>query len=158
MAKITIQGLPPATNFNLPYTYADLHLDIQQQYLINDPLHKEPEINDIKVDYDLDAIKNSIKNIFYTTPGNKILAPTFGLDLRRFCFEPATLDTAYELQRLIYTELETFEPRIKLIGVSVLVDEDNNEFDITIVFSIPTLNIDNILIAGSLNSNGYNYT
>lgn len=157
MAKITIQGLPPATNFSLPYTYADLHLDLQQQYLINDPLHKQPEINDLKVDYDIDAIKNSIKNIFFTSPGNKILDPTFGLDLRRFCFEPATLDAGYELQRVIYTKLETFEPRIKLAGVRVEVDTDNNEFDITIVFSIPTLNIDNVILAGSLNNNGYNY-
>lgn len=157
MAKIMIEGLPPAVNFNLPYTYSDLHLDLQQQYLINDPMTKQPEINDLKVDYDVDAVKNSIKNIFLTTPGNKILNPEFGLDLRQFVFEPATLDNGHELQRLIYTKLELFEPRIKLHGVKVIVDGDNNEFTVTIVFSIPTLNIENISIAGTLNSNGYNY-
>lgn len=157
MAKIMITGLPQATNFELPYTYSDLHLDLQQQYLINDNLHQPPEINDIKVDYDIDAIKNSIKNIFYTAPGNKILNPTFGLDLRRFVFEPATLDTGYELQRAVYINLGNLEPRIVLQDVSVIVDEDNNEFDVTIVFSVPTLNIDNISIAGVLNSNGYNF-
>lgn len=157
MARIMIEGLPSTTNYGLPYTYADLHLDLQQQYLINDPLHKEPEINDLKVDYDLDAIKTSIKNIFTTSPGNKILNPEFGLDLRQFIFEPATINNGQELQRFIYLKLGVLEPRIKLQGVSVLVDGENNEYDITIVFSIPSLNIQNVTIAGNLNSNGYNY-
>jgi len=157
MAKITIQGLPQATNYQLPYTYSDLHLDIQQQYLINDALHQQPEINDIKVDYDIDAVKNSVKNIFLTSPGNKILNPEFGIDLRRFLFQPATISVGYDIQRLIYTDIEKFEPRIKLIDVGVVVDEENNEFTVTMIFSIPSLNIKTISIAGVLNGNGYNF-
>ena len=39
---------------------------------------------DLKIDYDEKAIYNSIRNIFNTKKGQKILNPTFGLDLEQY--------------------------------------------------------------------------
>lgn len=157
MAKIVIQGLPEATNANLPYTYADLHLDLREKYLINNPMYQQPEINDLVVDYDIDALKNSLLNLFSTTPGDKILSPEFGLNLRQYIFEPVTRERAFDMQRTIFSGITRFEPRVEVKQVIVVPNFDAMEYNITIYYSVPTLNITNARLFGSLNKNGYNY-
>ena len=157
MAKIVIQGLPEATNVNLPYTYADLHLDLREKYLINNPMHQQPEINDLVVDYDIDALKNSLLNLFSTSPGDKILNPEFGLDLRQYIFEPVTRERAFDMQRTIFSGITRFEPRIVVQQVIVVPNYDAMEYNITISYSVPTLNITNARLFSQLNKNGYNY-
>lgn len=157
MAKIVIQGLPEATNANLPYTYADLHLDLREKYLINNPLNQRPEINDIMVDYDVDALKNSLLNLFSTSPGDKILSPEFGLNLRQYIFEPITRERAFDLQRTLYSGITRFEPRMVVNQVVVVPNFDAMEYNITIYYSVPTLNITNARLFSQLNKNGYNY-
>jgi hypothetical protein len=157
MAKIVIQGLPEATNASLPYTYADLHLDLQERYLINNPLQQIPEVNDIVVDYDINALKNSLLNLFSTSPGDKILNPEFGLDLRHYIFEPITRERAFDMQRTIFNGITRFEPRVVVRSVVVVPSMDTMEYNIDIYYSVPTLNITNARLFGVLNKNGYNY-
>lgn len=157
MAKIVIQGLPQTRAADQPYKYTDLHLDLREQYTINDNFNQQPEINDIKVDHDIDAIKNSIKNIFYTSPGEKILNPEFGLNLRQFLFEPATTKNADLIRRIIFGEIERFEPRIVIRSVEVAPVFENDEYNITMTFAVPTLDITNVRLFGALNKSGYYY-
>lgn len=157
MAKITISGLPKAGNNAVQYLYTDLHLDLQTQYLLNDNLHQRPEINDLRADHDIDAIKNSIRTLFNTAPGNRILDPEWGLDLRRFLFEPITTLNAAEIQRAIFLGLPRSEPRVGIQRVVVTPDIDSSEYNIDIMFSVPTLNIYNLSVFGILNTNGYNF-
>lgn len=157
MAKIVIQGLPTAREPAKPYTYADLHLDLQEKYLINDNFNQRPEINDLRLDYDLDAIKNSIRNIFYTSPGEKILNQEFGLDLRNFLFEPITSKNSFAIKRIISGEIGLLEPRIVVKSVDVVPDTDNDQYSITMMFDVPTLDITNASLFGVLNKSGYYY-
>jgi len=60
MASITIDNLKKTYTGSTSVTYTDLHLDVVG-YPINTP-------RDILVDTDLDAIKNSISNLFNTIP------------------------------------------------------------------------------------------
>jgi phage baseplate assembly protein W len=155
MGKIVLDRLPKRENAEKTYTYADLHMDLVDNYNINDYLFQKSEITDFKLDYDIEAIKNSLYNIFTTTPGEKILNPEFGMDIRRYIFEPATIDTAKEIRRKIFQQIRSYEPRITLKSVDITVLEDVNEFDIIIYFDIPALNINNIPLFGNLNSGGY---
>jgi phage baseplate assembly protein W len=157
MAKIIINGLPQRGNINKTYLYADLHLDLQKNYTVGNQLYLKPEINDIRLDYDLNAIKNSLYNLFTTSPGDKILAPEYGMDLRKYLFEPATVQIAKEIRDEIYIQVGTFEPRVKITSVNINVLNDVNEYDITIYFDVPTLNIRNVSVFGTLNNNGYVY-
>jgi len=157
MGSITLNGLPEATNGGRSYLYADLHLDLEDNYNINDNLFQKSEINDFKIDYDLNAVKNSLYNLFTTTPGEKILNPEYGLDLRQYIFEPATIEVAKEIQRKIYGQVRRFEPRVKITNVYITILEDVNEFDINVYYSITTLNIHNMTIFGTLGRTGYIY-
>jgi phage baseplate assembly protein W len=155
MGKIVFNNLPKSINEGRSYYYADLHLDLEEKYTIKNDFNQKPEINDLKLDYDVNAIANSLRNLFTTTPGDKILNPEYGLDLRKYLFEPATVEIANSIRGEIYTQVSIYEPRVKLTSVNITILEDVNEYDITIYMDIPALNINNVSFFGTLNSNGY---
>jgi phage baseplate assembly protein W len=82
----------------------------------------------------LDALKNSLYNLFTTTPGEKILTPDYGLDLRQYLFAPATVEVAENIRDEIYRQVRVYEPRVKLTDVHITIFEDVNEFDISKAF------------------------
>ena len=155
MGKIILNRLPQKTNAGKTYLYSDLHLDLQEKYNISSKLFENQEINDLKVDYDIDAIKNSLYNLFTTTPGEKLLNPEYGLDFKQYLFLPATVDIAKYIRDEIYSQTARFEPRIKVVNVNITIMEDVNEFDINIYYNVPSLNIHNISMFGTLSQNGY---
>lgn len=156
MASIRINGLPQKQTIpNTVYRYADLHLDIQNGYVTGNRMFQQKESNDIKIDYDAEAIRNSLYNLFTTTPGQKLLNPAYGLDLKQYLFYPVSVETAIEIKRQIFTQVSVYEPRVKVENVSITILEDVNEFDIDITYSIPSLNITNFKIFGSLNQGGF---
>jgi phage baseplate assembly protein W len=157
MASIKISGLPKNQNLKVGYTFEDIHLDLRKKYLIKHNLKQNPEINDIVLDYDYNAIRNSIKNLFNTIPGEKILNPDYGLNLAKFLFDPISTTRASDISSLISSKIERYEPRIKLNFLSVSPDVENQQYDIQIIISIPSLNQTNIPIRGSLNNTGYSY-
>ena len=155
MPKLSLAGVPRVQDNTIDYLYADLHLDLIQSYNINDQLFNKGEINDLKVDYDFDAIRNGLINLFITAPGQKILEPQFGLDFRRYVFENLTREMAMDLRGNIYAKVRRYEPRVTLTDVNIVIYEDDNEMDINIYFDVPTLNINNASIFGALNKNGF---
>ena len=50
------------------YLYKDLLLDLETSVYYNEQLNKTTTLKDVQGLYDIDAIKNSITNIFLTTP------------------------------------------------------------------------------------------
>jgi phage baseplate assembly protein W len=155
MGKIILNRLPQKSNVGKSYLYADLHLDLQESYNISSNLFQKPEINDFKIDYDIDAIKNSLYNLFTTTPGEKILNPEYGLDFKQYLFLPATVDIAKYIRDEIYSQVARYEPRVKIVNVNITILEDVNEFDINIYYNVSSLNIHNISMFGTLSRNGY---
>ena len=85
MANVNIV-FPKVEKVNDNFTYSDLHLDLQVQQLVTNESAKLTQQQDIVADFDLGAIRNSIINIFLTSPGDKLLNPEFGIDLRDYLF------------------------------------------------------------------------
>ena len=95
------------------FSYADLHLDIDLDAKTpNKPTGASKNKQDLKIDYDEKAIYNSIRNIFNTKKGQKILNPTFGLDLEQYLFENVSKENGQTIGQTIYEELALYEPRI----------------------------------------------
>lgn len=155
MAKINLDRLPAKQYGQNPYKFADLHIDLESNFVKNSSLFQQPEINDFKLDYDIEAVKNSLVTLFTTMPGQKILNPEYGLDLKQFLFLPMTIMTGNRIRDEIYTQIARFEPRVKVLNVKITMFEDVNEFDIDIYYDIPSLNISNIRLFGTLSNSGY---
>ena len=115
--------------------YRDLHLDIKQKYTNNNQFHKKEEITDIVSDTNENAIKNSLFNIFSTTPGQKILNPEFGLNFEQWLFTNMSDNAALVITQTIYSQIQRWEPRITLNDVSVIPNYEQNEYNITIYYN-----------------------
>jgi len=137
--------------------YQDLHLDFDYKYTKNPEFLKKDELIDLKVDYDLNAIKNSIRNIFLTNRGEKLLNPYFGIGLGNFVFEQVSESTARTIGDSIVDNINTFEPRIKLNKVNIVSNEEDNSYTINLVISVPQLKLDSVNLTGILNNAGFNF-
>jgi len=139
------------------YLYKDLFLDIKNSYSYNAQLNRKEELKDVAGLYDIEAIKNSIANALLTSPGEKILNPLFGIDLRRYIFEPIDVFTQESIQQDIQSRLPSLEPRIELEQVEVQALEDEQQYNIQLQINVPSLNVYGLSLRSVLNSNGYNF-
>lgn len=137
------------------YLYKDIAFDLSQDVSFNNQLNKKEFLKDVAVLYDEESIKNSIATAFLTSPGDKILSPTYGIDLRRYLFEAIDDFTSEIIQDDIETKLPIMEPRITVNKVVVEADEDNNQYNIYMQIDVPSLNILGLSVKSRLNSTGY---
>lgn len=137
------------------YLYKDIDFDLNFKRFAKKELYSKTEPKDLSEIQDGVAILNSVKNILTTTPGQKLLNPNFGLDLRSYLFEPITSSTAYFINLDVYNSLGVQEPRVSINLIDVEGIPDQNEYHITIGFSIPELNIYNLSLNATLNKEGY---
>ena len=114
----------------LTYTYADLDLDFT----------KHAVSKDVGKRYDEEAIKRSVKNLVYTMHYERPFHPEVGCMVHSLLFENATPMTGAMVQRTIEETLNNLEPRIRLLNVIVVPKEDENAYEITIVFNIVSQN------------------
>jgi hypothetical protein len=138
------------------YLYKDLFLDLDTSVYYNKQLNKSSVLKDVQGLFDENAIRNSITNIFLTAPGEKILSPEFGLDLRRYLFEPISDFGAFAIKDDIKNRLPEMEPRVTIQNVVVVPYPEQNEYRITMQIDIPSLDVYGLSLRSSLNNNGYN--
>ena len=119
--------------------YSDLHLDLTMNSSGNIQ-SKQFISNDIKVDINENALKNSIKNCIYTKKGEKVLDPDFGMNLEVYLFEPLSESIGDSIGRKILSELSQQEPRINILRITVNVNYDNNSYGIMVFYEIPKIN------------------
>lgn len=122
------------------YTYRDLHLDLEIFKNIGNGFNVV-DSNDVRTDYDIQAIRNSIHNIFTTRPGEKILSPSFGCSLETFLFEPVSNFRANIIGNHILTNLEKYERRINVTKVFVYPNFDLQQYEVSVNYEIPSKNL-----------------
>jgi phage baseplate assembly protein W len=94
-------------------------------------------------------------NIFTTIPGQKILNPTFGLNLLYFLFTGISELNGRRLGETILKGITKFEPRVKVEYINVMTDVENQQYAIDMIISVPTLNINMLSIQGTLAESGF---
>lgn len=158
MGNINLSILANTQIASSGYKYSDLNLDISSQTTRTDYLNSNTTNNDLQAQYDLGAIKNSIRNLFITFPGQKLLNPTFGINLMQFLFLPITDITANLIGQRILNGIIQNDSRIivKKIRVDAVIDE--NRYNITLLLTIPFINNSTIFnLRGTLNNTGFNF-
>ena len=69
-----------------------------------------------------DDVRQAIRIILGTEPGERVMRPTFGAGLRSFVFEPITPATMSRIETRVRDALIAWEPRIDVHAVSVTQD------------------------------------
>ena len=91
---------------------------------------------------DLIAIKNenaiarSVRNIVFTTPGEKFFNQSFGSRITESLFDNIDDITSSIIVDEIRQSITNYEPRVKLEDVKAYPDFENNGFDVVIRYEV----------------------
>lgn len=136
-SPVTVPSTPVKPN---QYVYNDLHLDLTMGNNVGNGLNPKGA-SDIKTDYDSQAIRNSISNIFNTLPGQKILNPYFGCNLGQFLFEKIDEARAKIIGNTILDNINRFEPRIQVLQIQVQPHSLEQLYYVLLVFKVLNIGV-----------------
>jgi len=119
--------------------YRDLALDLSLKTNSENEFPAVRDTQEIRVSVDIEAIRNSLFNLFNTMPGQRFLWPDYGLDFYQFLFWPVTENNARIIGERILRTVEKYEPRVNVQNVYVEANPDDNSYMIDLLINIPTL-------------------
>lgn len=110
------------------------------------PLTKDP--NDgyaLNKDY-IEMIKQNLKMLLLTAPGERIMEPLFGVGLRNFLFLEDTEDTYEEIKRAVYEQVRMYMPFVEVVSTSIIpagayTKSSGHGIDVYLKFKIVPLDI-----------------
>jgi len=86
------------------------------------------------------AVRQAVKNLLLTNPGEKPFRPNYGAGLNNLFFELADIDAEIEIADAITLAVENFEPRAKVLNVRVNSQPDRNSIAVTVEFQVISTN------------------
>ncbi len=81
-------------------------------------------------------VRESIRIILMTEPGERLLRDDFGCGLRQFLFEPHTPTTRELIRERITQALERWEPRVVVDSVAVDPGDDPRVVAVNVLFRL----------------------
>jgi phage baseplate assembly protein W len=101
--------------------------------------------------YEVEAIYESLFNIFNTRPGERPFQPEFGLEIEEELFELVDNVSAFAILDKIIKAVTRWESRVtlNLAGTMVTAYPDDNKFDVVIYFRVNGLSGDSFEYRGS---------
>ena len=82
------------------------------------------------------AVKGAILSILKTNYNERLFDPEFGTDIRGSLFEPMNPLTEQRMKKKIEVALARHEPRAEVLGITVTGQEEQNRYEISVVFNV----------------------
>lgn len=95
--------------------------------------------HDIVPHTDIDAVKNSVRNLILSNYFDRPFQPALGSNVTAFLFEPADNFTISAMREEIKRVLKKFEPRVDTVIVEIVDNSDKNSYNITVGFRVIAL-------------------
>ena len=115
-----------ATPLTQRVVYSDFFTDFDKHPIRNTLLRKT----------NVDAVKQSLRNLLLTDRGERPFQPKLGGHIRAMLFENITSQTFITMQEHIKDVIEAHEPRADVIDVIVAQTFNDHEVQVTIVFRV----------------------
>ena len=115
-----------ATPLTQRVVYSDFFTDLDKHPIRNTVLRKT----------NVDAVKQSLRNLMLTDKGERLFQPNLGGNIRAMLFENITAQTFLTMQEHIKDVITAHEPRADVIDVYIAQTSQEHEVQITIVFRI----------------------
>ena len=116
-------------NYQPTVVAGDIYKDVSFSFI-------HPATGDLLLATDIEAVKNSIKNIVLTPRGTRPFFPEFGTRVSRLLFELASPITAPQIRDEIIDGVRKFEKRVSAFQVRVDDDHERNAYRITMTFQM----------------------
>ena len=92
------------------------------------------------------VIKQNLKMLILTNPGERIMEPDFGVGLKRYLFENYGTGVEAQIDTKIREQTAIYLPAVKIIQVYFgTTDPDNNFLAISINYTIPDIGAKELL-------------
>jgi len=111
----------PATPIAKTFRYSDLDMDFIPH----------PVSGDITRKFDVAAVIRSCRNLVLLAQFEKPFHPEIGAGIRKYLFEPMTVLTTVGMQDTIKDVIRQYEPRARILQITVSPDEDSNSYEIS---------------------------
>ena len=85
------------------------------------------------------AVKGAIVSILKTNYNERLFDPEFGTDIRGSLFEPMNPLTEQRMKKKVEVALARHEPRAEVLGISVKAQEEQNRYEISVVFNVASV-------------------
>ena len=109
--------------------------DISMSFQVN------PLTDDLIVIKNATAIARSLRNLVLTTPGERFFNENLGSQVNNLLFENVDDVTAMSIRTEIVNVIENYEPRVKLLRVSVFPNNEEYKMDVTLTYQIIGIDI-----------------
>ena len=83
-----------------------------------------------------ESLIGQIRQVIFTTPGERVMLPNFGLNLNSYLFEPLTSQLIDEIKKLIYTQFSLYIKNAVILKIVVFSEEVDDPFATA---SLPTI-------------------
>jgi phage baseplate assembly protein W len=94
-----------------------------------------------------ELVKQNLKNLLLTIPGEKPMDSDFGAGIQRFLFEPNIEITYGEMQTEVSTKIEKYMPFLELEDIVVRADpKSENAIKVEIFYIITPLEVEDTLL------------
>jgi len=92
-----------------------------------------------------EMVKQNMKNLVLTIPGERMMDTDFGVGLRRFLFEPQSEVVYDDIAARINKQVEKYMPFIQIQGIDFTVPDDEasdeNFLSVSITYEIVPLSV-----------------
>jgi uncharacterized protein len=97
------------------------------------------------------VVRQNFKNLILTSPGERVMLPTFGAGVRRLLFEPSTPETFSKVSQRISSQVIKFMSYLNIENISFITsDQDSslspNSVRLVIKYNIGPINDSDTLI------------
>ena len=100
-----------------------------------------PITKDLPVLINERAIVRSVRNLVETIPTERFFQPNLGTEIRDTLFENFSRQTVNIIEDQVRDTVRAYEPRVGDVGVEVLANPDNNNFEVKVLFEIRGLEV-----------------
>jgi phage baseplate assembly protein W len=97
---------------------------------------RNPFTEDVSKVTNDEAIKQSIRNLVLTTPGEKLFNPSFGSRVSELLFEQLDPFLVDSIQTEILNTIRNYEKRVVVTNLRCIPDYDNNAISVSLEYQI----------------------
>ena len=91
-------------------------------------------------------VKQNLKMLILTNPGERVMEPHFGVGLKTFLFENFGTDTTGKIESKIREQVRIYMPAVQIREINFgNSDPDNNYLGVQIRYAIPNIGVSDFL-------------
>tara|TARA_R100000234_G_scaffold118088_3_gene97814 strand:- start:828 stop:1196 length:369 start_codon:yes stop_codon:yes gene_type:complete len=93
-----------------------------------------------------DMVRQNLKMIILTNPGERVMEPEFGVGIKQFLFQNFSENVYAEIDNKIRQQVGEFLPEVSIQGVNFYsIEQDSNKVSFRLVYSIPAIAVNDLL-------------